>query len=164
MYQNLYEAFNRHTVIFCASSFDFLRLKKHFKLNYSSVAFFSEDMDKSEIQKNRFKYESGQTKFILYSERAHISKKVYLRLAKNIVFYSLPEDPTIFQELVELTNPTTYREKLEKFGFELKDDVKSNSAIISLVTKYLENYQLEKVLGYWKVQEIIRDKTVNYIC
>eukprot|EP00340_Litonotus_pictus_P011563 CAMPEP_0170536382 /NCGR_PEP_ID=MMETSP0209-20121228/102118_1 /TAXON_ID=665100 ORGANISM="Litonotus pictus, Strain P1" /NCGR_SAMPLE_ID=MMETSP0209 /ASSEMBLY_ACC=CAM_ASM_000301 /LENGTH=972 /DNA_ID=CAMNT_0010837743 /DNA_START=483 /DNA_END=3401 /DNA_ORIENTATION=- len=165
LYQNLYEAFDRHTVIFCGNSFDFLRLKKHFKVNYSSVTYMSEEMEKPELQKNRFKFEIGQSKFLLYSERAHYFRKVNLRIVKNIVFYSLPEDPEIFKELTEIANPSNYKEKMERFRIEDKNNNQENdSAVICLVQKKLEQYQLESVLGYDQVQKVMKENSNNYIC
>lgn len=161
----MYEAFDRHTLIFCHSSFDYLRLKKHFKLNYSSVTYMSEEMPKSELQRNRFKFEIGQSKFLLYSERAHYFKKINLRIVKNIVFYTLPEDPEVFKELVELTNPSVYKDTLERCKIEDKNNyINNDSAVISLVNKSLEIYQLEKVVGYNQVKKILKDRIENYIC
>ena len=145
LYQNLYETFDKHTIIFCGNPFDYYRLKRYFKSNYSSVSFMSDTMDKSELQKNRFKFETGQTKFLLYSERLHYYKKVNVRVVKNVVFYSLPEDPNIFKEIVDLCNPSVYKEKLNKF--DIKGVVEMDSAVISLILKGIEWYQLEKVMG-----------------
>ena len=123
----------------------------------------SEEMEKSELQRNRFKYETGQNKFLLYNERLHFHKKVNLRLVKNVVFYSLPEDPEIFKDIVEQTNPSTYKEKLSKFSIEDKNSYsKNDSAVISLVSTSIEKYNLEKVIGQEKLKTI--NFTGSYIC
>lgn len=125
----------------------------------------SEEMEKADLQRNRRKYETGQTKFLLYSERAHYYKKVNLTIVKNIVFYSLPEDPEIFKELVELTNPSIYKEKLEKLKLEDKNDYSNNdSAVITLANRSLEIYQLEKVIGYSQVKSLLKQNTSSYVC
>ena len=164
LYQNLCESFEKHNLIFCADSFDYIRLKKYFKSNYSSVVCISEDTTKSDWQRNRFKYETGQVKFMLYSERAHKFKKAHLRLAKNLIFYSLPEDPKVLQELLELVHPDTYIEKLEKFNLEDPSNLKDNdSAVITLVDTKLELYNFEKAVGYETCLRLIKEKANNYI-
>jgi hypothetical protein len=121
-------------------------------------------MEKSDLQRNRFKYEIGQWKFLLISERFLYFKKVNLPVVKNLVFYSLPEDPEIFKDLCEFVNPGNYVEALEKFNYEDKNDnSKNDSAVISLVNKSLEILSLSKILGYDKANKIKNDFG-NYIC
>ena len=97
IWQNLYESFEKHTIIFISSTFDYLRLKSFFKQKSKSVCYISEDTDKKDWQRNRLYFENGKYKFLLYNERAHVYKKINLKFAKNIFFYSLPEDPKIFK-------------------------------------------------------------------
>ena len=75
LWQNLYDTFERHTIIFVSSTFDFIRLKAFFKKNSVSVIFISEETDKKDWQRNRLFFEEGKYKFMLYSERAHFYKK-----------------------------------------------------------------------------------------
>lgn len=164
LYQNLYEAFDRHSLIFC-TSFDYYRLQRHFQSNYSSVVCISEETEKADWQKKRFKYNIGQVKFMLYSERAHVFKKCNLNIVKNLIFYSLPEDVSIFEELVSLIHPEVYKEKLKVF--DLKDpnsNSTNDSAVICLVNDVLEVYQLENVVGYEKARKLIKDKVVSFVC
>ena len=164
LYQNLCDNFKKHTLIFCSDSFDYIRLKKHFKSNYSSVVCISEDTSKSDWQRNRFKYETGQVKFMLYSERAHKFKKAHLRIVKNIIFYSLPEDPQVLLDLLLLCHPDVYIEKLDKFDLKDLDNCKhNNSAVIGLVDTKLELYNLEKAIGYDACLKLIKEKANNYI-
>ena len=48
IWKNLYESFDKHTIIFVSSSFDYLRLNSFFKQNSQAVCFISEDIDKKD--------------------------------------------------------------------------------------------------------------------
>ncbi len=129
-----------------------------------SVTFISEDTDKKDWQRNRLFFEEGRFKFLLYSERAHFYKKINLKFAKNIFFYSLPEDPSVFNEMIELISPVHYKTSLEKYKIEDKSMQAGNySAVIALVTK-MERYNLEKILGTNTSSYIFKNKLDKYVC
>ena len=87
-----------------------------------------------------------------------------MKFAKNIFFYSLPEDPSIFKELVEMIKPSHYKNSLEKYKIEDKNLLANNySAVISLVSK-LEKYNLEKIVGTKIFDYIIKNNLENYVC
>ncbi len=92
------------------------------------------------------------------------SCRINLKFAKNIFFYSLPEDPSIFKELVEMIKPSHYKNSLEKYKIEDKNLLANNySAVISLVSK-LEKYNLEKIVGTKIFDYIIKKNLENYVC
>ena len=163
IWKNLYESFDRHTIIFVSSTFDFLRLKSFFKQKSKSVVFISEDTDKKDWQRNRLFFEQGKYKFLLYDERAHVYKKINLKFAKNIFFYSLPEDPKIFYEMIDLIDPVKYRKDLEKYNIKNEDkNSQIFGSVISLVTP-IERYNIEKILG--KIgKKIMKEKMEYYSC
>ena len=163
IWKNLYESFERHTIIFVSSTFDFLRLKSFFKQKSKSVVFISEDTDKKDWQRNRLFFEQGKYKFLLYDERAHVYKKINLKFAKNIFFYSLPEDPKIFYEMIDLIDPVKYRKDLEKYNIKNEDkNSRIFGSVISLVTP-IERYNIEKILG--KIgKKIMKEKMEYYSC
>jgi hypothetical protein len=128
------------------------------------VTYISEETDKKDWQRNRLFYEEGRYKFLLYSERAHYYKRINLRFAKNIFFYSLPEDPKTMKELLDLIKPSHYRYCLNKYKIEDPTNLADNySAVISLVSK-LEKYNLEKALGTETSNYIFKNKIENYMC
>lgn len=66
--------------------------------------------------------------------------------------------------MIDLIQPDHYRESLEKFKFEDKNQLADNySAVISLVSK-IEKYNLEKILGTNTYNYITKNKIENYIC
>ena len=163
IWQNLYESFEKHTIIFISSTFDYLRLKSFFKKKSKSVCYISEDTDKKDWQRNRLYFENGKYKFLLYNERAHVYKKINLKFAKNIFFYSLPEDPKIFNDLIHLIDPVNYNNNLEKYKIESKqNEIQKFGSVIALVTP-VEKYNLQKILGN-DSKRIIKNKLEYYSC
>ena len=163
LWQNLYESFEKHTIIFVSSTFDYMILKSFFKKKSKSVCFISEDTDKRDWQRNRLFFEQGKYKFLLYDERAHVYKKINLKFAKNIFFYSLPEDPKIFNEMIHLIDPVNYNQNLEKYNYESKqNEIQKFGSVIALVTP-VEQYNLEKILGQ-DAKNIIDKKLEYYSC
>ena len=163
LWQNLYESFEKHTIIFVSSTFDYMILKSFFKKKSKSVCFISEDTDKRDWQRNRLFFEQGKYKFLLYDERAHVYKKINLKFAKNIFFYSLPEDPKIFNEMIHLIDPVNYNQNLEKYNYESKqNEIQKYGSVIALVTP-VEKYNLEKILGD-EAKKIIKNKLEYYSC
>ena len=161
IWQNLYESFEKHTIIFISSTFDYLRLKSFFKKKSKSVCYISEDTDKKDWQRNRLYFENGKYKFLLYNERAHVYKKINLKFAKNIFFYSLPEDPKIFNDLIHLIDPVNYNNNLEKYKIESKqNEIQKFGSVIALVTP-VEKYNLQKILGN-DSKRIIKNKLEYY--
>ena len=161
IWQNLYESFEKHTIIFISSTFDYLRLKSFFKKKSKSVCYISEDTDKKDWQRNRLYFENGKYKFLLYNERAHVYKKINLKFAKNIFFYSLPEDPKIFNDLIHLIDPVNYNNNLEKYNIESKqNEIQKFGSVIALVTP-IEKYNLQKILGN-DSKKIIKNKLEYY--
>ena len=163
IWNNLYESFEKHTIIFVASPFDYFRLKSFYKQTSKSVCYINEDTDKKDWQRNRLFFEQGKYKFLLYSERGHFYKKINLKFAKNIFFYSLPEDPKIFYEMIELIDPIKYQENLEKYEITTEQNqYQKFGSVISLVSP-LEKYQIEKILGQTGTK-IIKEKMEYYSC
>ena len=163
LWQNLYESFEKHTIIFVSSTFDYMILKSFFKKKSKSVCFISEDTDKRDWQRNRLFFEQGKYKFLLYDERAHVYKKINLKFAKNIFFYSLPEDPKIFNEMIHLIDPVNYNQNLEKYNYESKqNEIQKYGSVIALLTP-VEKYNLEKILGE-EAKKIIKNKLEYYSC
>lgn len=105
----LWEKFNEsllyHTLIFASSYFDFVKLKRFFKIKNSDVSFIHEHMEDVDCVKARNRFEYERSWFLLVSEWALVFGKVDLRYVKNIIFYSLPESQDITQKLFKLLNP-----------------------------------------------------------
>jgi hypothetical protein len=98
------------------------------------------------------------------SKLSYIYFRINLKFAKNIFFYSLPEDPAIFAEMIELIAPDHYKASLDKYKIEDKNSLSEHySAVIALVSK-MDNYSLEKVVGTNNSSYIFKNKLDNFVC
>ena len=68
----------------------------------ANAAFVCEYSRDSEISRGRSRFVHGQTDILLYSGRAHFFRRLMMRGALNIVFYSLPEYPNFYSEFVNM--------------------------------------------------------------
>ncbi|KAJ2339779.1 rRNA-binding ribosome biosynthesis protein utp25, partial [Coemansia sp. RSA 2618] len=93
---------NKHTVLFASSYFDFVRIRNHCKEKGYVFAAISEYSTKSEAMRARMKFYDGELQFILYSERAHFYHRYPIKGIHHLVFYSLPDHPHYYSEMVNL--------------------------------------------------------------
>ncbi|KAJ2304650.1 rRNA-binding ribosome biosynthesis protein utp25 [Coemansia sp. RSA 2706] len=96
------ELSTNHTVIFASSYFDFVRIRNHCKDKGLKFVAISEYSTKSEAMRARLKLHAGELQFILYSERAHFYYRYPIKGIRHMVFYSLPDHPHYYSELVNL--------------------------------------------------------------
>ena len=92
-----------------------------------------------------------------------IKYRINIRFAKNIFFYSIPEDRSIFEDMINIIKPNHYKESFEKYNIQDKNSISENySAVISLITK-IERYNVEKVLGVAVSNHIFNNNLDNYL-
>ncbi|KAJ2119495.1 rRNA-binding ribosome biosynthesis protein utp25 [Coemansia sp. RSA 720] len=116
---------NKHTVIFASSYFDFVRIRNHCKDKGYIFAAISEYSTKSEAMRARMKFFDGELQFILYSERAHFYHRYPIKGIHHLVFYSLPDHPHYYSEMVNLmltSNDTVSADQLSCTVFYSKFD------------------------------------------
>ncbi|KAJ2669525.1 rRNA-binding ribosome biosynthesis protein utp25 [Coemansia sp. RSA 1085] len=92
----------KHLLIFVSSYFDFVRIRNTCKDRGYIFAAISEYSTKSEAMRARIKLYEGELQFILYSERAHFYHRYPIKGIHHLVFYSLPDHPHFYSELVNL--------------------------------------------------------------
>ncbi|KAJ2677945.1 rRNA-binding ribosome biosynthesis protein utp25 [Coemansia spiralis] len=116
----------KHTVIFTASYFDFVRLRNHLKDKGHAFVAISEYSTRSEAMRARIKFFEGEINFVLYNERAHFYHRYPIKGINNIVFYSLPDHSHYYSELVNLlltsNDSTASADKLSCTVFYTKYD------------------------------------------
>ncbi|KAJ3540821.1 hypothetical protein NMY22_g4141 [Coprinellus aureogranulatus] len=90
-----------NTVIFVPSSFDFIRVRDHFRKQIGiSFAVLSEYSTNQDISRARLAFFKGEKSFLLVSERFHYYKRYKLRGIRNLVFYGPPDHPQYFTEFM----------------------------------------------------------------
>ncbi|KAJ2731790.1 rRNA-binding ribosome biosynthesis protein utp25 [Coemansia sp. BCRC 34962] len=93
---------DKHILLFVSSYFDFVRIRNFCRDKCCSFAAISEYSTTSEAMAARRSLFAGELGFILYSERAHFYHRYPIKGIHRLVFYSLPEHPLFYTELLNL--------------------------------------------------------------
>ncbi|KAJ1668659.1 rRNA-binding ribosome biosynthesis protein utp25 [Coemansia sp. RSA 1813] len=141
---------DKHTVIFVSSYFDFVRVRNHLRDKNSSFVAISEYSTRSEAMNARRKFHAGELSFILYSERAHFYHRYPIKGIHHMVFYSLPDHPHYYSEMVNLmltsNDPSASADKLSCTAF---------------YTKY-DQLKVERVVGTRLVSQLLQSERAQY--
>ncbi|KAF7321881.1 DUF1253-domain-containing protein [Mycena kentingensis (nom. inval.)] len=132
-----------NTVIFIPSSFDFIRVKNHFKKESGATfAVLSEYSSNADISRARQAFFSGQKAFLLVSERFHFYKRYKIRGVRNLVFYGPPSNSQFYSELLS-------------WPF-LEDGVGAEDVTCRLLYCKYDWFQLERIAGTDAASDLIR--------
>ncbi|QSL65033.1 hypothetical protein MERGE_002337 [Pneumocystis wakefieldiae] len=93
-------------IIFISSYFDFVRIRNYLNKEGTSFTFISEYSSNSDVSKARSYFNTRNKKILLYTERAHYYRRYNIKGANTIIFYSLPENPLFYPELIRFMNDT----------------------------------------------------------
>ncbi|KAJ2006266.1 rRNA-binding ribosome biosynthesis protein utp25 [Coemansia thaxteri] len=93
---------DKHTLVFVPSYFDYVRIRNYCRDKSCSFAAISEYSTASEAMGARRGFYAGELRFMLYSERAHFYHRYPIKGIHRVVFYSLPEHPLYYSELLNL--------------------------------------------------------------
>ncbi|OMH83887.1 U3 small nucleolar RNA-associated protein 25 [Zancudomyces culisetae] len=148
------------TFVFVSSYFDYVRVRNyinHITENPSSVfkrfvsreelikspAFLNEYTSKSNVSRFRSHFFHGNSSVMLYSERFHYYYRYKIRGIKQIIFYSLPEHPQYYPEIVNL----------------LESDTTSNLSLSTprchVLFDTLDSLRLERIIGSSETSNIL---------
>eukprot|EP00903_Cladosiphon_okamuranus_P017494 g16114.t1 len=120
-----------HTAIFIPSYFDYVRIRNHLMKNKTSVVNVHEYSRGSEVARSRARFFRGDRDLLLYTGRAHFFNRYCIRGIHHLIFYSLPECPQFYPEMVNLL-----------------EEAESVAAVtcLSLFTRF-ERLSLERIVG-----------------
>lgn len=92
----------RHVCVFIASYLDFVQVRDHFQRADISHSILSEYCSPQEISAARARFFTGETRFLLVTERFHFFKRYRIRGIKKLYFYSLPEHCEYFEQWADM--------------------------------------------------------------
>ncbi|CAM9834340.1 unnamed protein product [Scytosiphon promiscuus] len=120
-----------HTAVFIPSYFDYVRVRNHLMKNKASVVNVHEYSRGSEVARSRARFFRGDRDILLYTGRAHFFNRYCIRGIHHLIFYSLPECPQFYPEMVNLL-----------------EEAESVAAVtcLSLFTRF-ERLGLERIVG-----------------
>lgn len=141
----------RGVLLYATTYADFVRLRNHLStapdttsLSFGSVSEYSPVRD---VMRARAHFVSGRHALLLYSERAHHHFRYRLKGVRKIVFYSVPENPLFWTEIIAL------------LGLGGPDDAKVNpkGAVRALFSKW-DALKLERIVGTERLGRLIHDR------
>ncbi|KAI7833758.1 hypothetical protein BX661DRAFT_177487 [Kickxella alabastrina] len=143
-------ATDKHTLIFASSYFDFVRIRNYCRARSFSFAAISEYSTRSEAMSARVDFYKGDLQFILYSERAHFYHRYPIKGIHHMVFYSLPDHPLYYSELVNLMLTSN-------------DETASSAKLTctAFYTKY-DQLKIERVVGSRLVSQLLTGERSQY--
>ncbi|KAJ2660406.1 rRNA-binding ribosome biosynthesis protein utp25 [Coemansia sp. RSA 1200] len=140
----------KHTVIFVSSYFDFVRVRNYLREKDFSFVAISEYSTRSEAMNARRQFHAGELSYILYSERAHFYHRYPIKGIHHMVFYSLPDHPQYYSELVNLM--------LTSNTPNISVDSLSCTAFY---TKY-DQLKIERIIGTKLVSQLLNSERAQY--
>jgi len=138
------------TLIFISSYSDFVRIRNRFSTSptTASLSFgaISEYTSVRDVARARSHFLTGRQSVLLYSERAHHFRRYRLRGVNRIIFYSLPENPIFWSEVVAALNP----------GLEDGGD-RGGRTVRALFSRW-DVLKLERIVGTSRIGRMVHDQ------
>jgi len=116
-----------HLLIFFPDYIDFTKARNWFKKSDMDAASVCEYTNTKRIAEVRDKFYHNNLHFLLYTERAHIFKRLTIKGIRHLIFYQLPLNPHFFSEMCNLQQ--------EEFQNK-RGGTKHNMSCTVLYTKY----------------------------
>ena len=88
------------TLIVAPSYVHYVRIRNELMRLEANAAYICEYSRDSEISRGRSRFFHGAHDILLYSGRCHYFRRFAIRGARHVVFYSLPEYPHLYPDLV----------------------------------------------------------------
>ncbi|KAG5437763.1 hypothetical protein PCANB_000476 [Pneumocystis canis] len=134
---NIIKSTENGVLIFIPSYFDFIRVRNYLNKEEISFAYISEYSSNSDVSKARSHFNSGNIKILLYTERAHHYRRYNIKGTNTIIFYSLPENPLFYPELI-------------KFMYNMYEKKNYNKHSKAMFSKW-DALKLERIVGSQRV-------------
>lgn len=131
-------------MIFLSSYFDFVRLRNYLKAENVSFCLLGEYTKQSDISRARAWFFHGKRRIMLYTERAHFYHRYKIRGIKELIFYSLPENPEFYGEITNMMEGLDNPSSLTFFS-------------------HFDNLKLERVVGSSRAKKMLKSENKTFM-
>ncbi len=137
----LKQSATNHTLIFVSSYVDFVRIRNYMETNRFSYGTLCEYTSESSTSRNRARFQNGQRNLLLITERMHFFRRFRIKGVRHVVFYSLPEYPHFYPEVVKWIG---------------EGEVEVDMSVRALYTPF-DRLKLERIVGDKRAAKMVSD-------
>ena len=154
------------TLIVAPSYVHYVRIRNELMRLEANAAYVCEYSRDSEISRGRSRFFHGAHDILLYSGRCHYFRRLAIRGARHVVFYSLPEYPHLYPELVNTLSASFDASKQQQLKQKEDNHADTGAAVeqadcssLVLFSKY-DKMSLQRVVGQSRSAHMLKsDKT-----
>lgn len=144
----------KHTLIYVANYFDYVRLRNYFKkedIGFVQICEYSKD---NKIARARDMFFHGDAHFLLYTERYHFFNRKRIKGIRQLIFYQPPYFPHFYYEMCNLMQEANMNKKLGSV---------SNMTVNVIYSKY-DIQQLSAIVGTERAIKMVQsDRSVHML-
>lgn len=140
----------KRTLIVTPSYLHFIRIRNFLIDHEANAAYINEYSRDSEVSRGRSRFFHAQNDILLYSGRAHFFRRFLIRGAMHIMFFSPPERPDFYSEIVNFLTEAS------NAGLE------TEMSCVTLFTRY-DQMALERIVGRKRSSYMLHSGKATYV-
>lgn len=147
----------KHTLIFVPSYFDFIAVRNLLIKREADFCCVTEYSRVSEVSRGRARFLQGRKAIMLYTGRAHFFLRHYIKGARHVLFFGLPDYADFFPAVVNMLNEGLSHTEEDGDGIS-----RMPLSCLSLYTKF-DAHPLERIVGTSHADRMIRGEKSSYL-
>lgn len=154
-HESLLRENSTHVLLYVESYFDFVVVRAFLKkqLRPDELCCLSSDETASDIARARNDFFHGTKRVMLLSGRFHFFRRYQIRGARHIVFYSLPNTPTFYTDILNASLTSRSRHRRD-------DSTGQGHSVVALFDDY-DAIRVEGIVGSARRKRMIRGRRRN---
>ncbi len=157
-----------HVLLVVPSYFDYVRVRNFCKQKKLSMTLACEYTRQAELSRGRSAFYHGEKKVLIVTERFHFFRRYRLRGVHQLIFYSLPTHPYVYEELINCVPQASARSCVvlwSRYG-PARLCMPSPACVRALfefpcscVAMYVDSYEqlaLERIVGSTRAQSMLQ--------